>query len=529
MDKARLTFIENGKTAEYFVNIGESVLTALRKCGIEAYAPCGGNGTCGKCKAKVCGNVTPPDDEEKRRLTEDEIENGVRLMCRAAVLGDVTVTTERGKMEIEASGDVGEIELSPLSSGELGIAVDIGTTTVAVYMCDLRSGDIISSAAFANPQSAYGADIISRVDKIIKDRAALGEQRKILINAINSAVAGVCRKLHKSIKSVCACVLCGNTIMEHIARGIDPTPISRAPFTAPTLFKNACFDASDIGLELGDGAVCMLAPCFASYVGGDIVCGMLATELDMCRDNVIFLDVGTNGEIGLSVGGKLYFCSAAAGPAFEGANISCGCSGICGAIRAVSYDGEIKISTIGDAPPVGICGSGLIDAVAVMLRLGVIDETGAFTDEYSEDIGARVRETDNGDAFFLYDNVYISERDIREVQLAKAAICAGIYTLLNNAKIGADDISRFVLAGGFGSKIDPRSACDIGLVPCELYGKTTSAGNTAGIGAVKLLLSGDVRRRAEAICNEYEYIELSSNAFFMNSYIEQMTFLTDEE
>lgn len=528
MDKARLIFIENGSKTEYDVSVGESVLSALRMCNITAYAPCGGNGTCGKCKMKISGNVSAICDDEIKKLTADEISSGVRLACYATVLGDVTVERESGKMHVETLGVMGDIELSPLKDGELGVAVDIGTTTVAVYVCDLKRGKVLKTAAFANPQSAYGADVISRTDKIMKDAAALNMQREILINAINSAVVGICTDLHKCIKNVCACVLCGNTIMEHIAFGIDPTPISRAPFIAPTLFENAYFAPSSIGLDFRDNAVCLLAPCFASYVGGDIACGMLATELDKCNDNVIFLDVGTNGEIGLSVGGKLYFCSAAAGPAFEGANISCGCSGIDGAIRAVGYDEKVTVSTIGEMPPVGICGSGLIDAVAVMLKLGIIDETGAFTDEYDDSVSALVRETDDGESFFLSGNVYISEKDIREVQLAKSAICAGIYTLLHNAKIDIKDIDRLVLAGGFGSRINADSACDIGLVPGELRCKIVSAGNTAGMGAVALLLSHNVRERAKHICKEYEYIELSSNAFFMNNYIEQMMFPFDE-
>ncbi|MBQ0125800.1 MAG: DUF4445 domain-containing protein, partial [Clostridiales bacterium] len=289
---------------------------------------------------------------------------------------------------------------------------------------------------------------------------------------------------------------------------IDPTPISYAPFTSPTLFENSYIKAAEIGLSLGDGAVCMFAPCFASYVGGDITAGLVSTGLCRAEDTSLFLDIGTNGETALVCRGKIYLCSTAAGPAFEGAGIECGTAGISGAIASVSYDGKIDFTTIDGKAPAGICGSGIIDALAVMLDTGVLDESGAIL----------------GDKFDICENVYISGKDVRKVQLAKAAVCAGILTLMKEANVGKDDVDRVILAGGFGSHINAENAAKIGLIPKELAKKAIFAGNTAGSGAVALLLSNEARLAAGEAVRDSIYTELSVNKYFMDEYIEQMSF-----
>jgi len=508
----KMTIYRGGKNTVCDVKDGTSVLQALKDADVGIYAPCGGAGTCGKCKITARGALSEPESSELSRLTKDEIERGVRLACRAKINGDFSVVVEDAKMSIETDGLSVRFEPDKNDSGEgLGAAVDVGTTTVAVYVCDLKSGEVLMTSSFKNPQSPYGADVISRMDKIISSGDVLIKQKDLIINAINSAIAEICAKLYKSIKDIKSCVICGNTVMEHIACGIDPSPIARAPFTAPTLFNHAYYDAKTLGLDISEEAKCLFAPCVASYVGGDIICGAVASGFDKSDGAVVFIDVGTNGEIGLISDGKMYFCSAAAGPAFEGANIDCGMAGVDGAISSVKLceNGDIALKMVGDAAPRGICGSGLIDAVAIMLDAGVIDETGAFED---------------GTKFDLAENVYVSEKDVRQVQLAKAAICAGILTLMNEAKIGCGDVSRVVLAGGFGSHINADSARRIGMIPKEMTAETVFAGNTAGMGAVALLLSDEARKRAGMIAVNSVYVELSASAFFMESYIDQMGF-----
>ena len=522
MEKVKLTVFRGGEKTVCDVEKNTTVLAALSGANVGVYAPCGGAGTCGKCKVKASGALSEPEEYERRRLTEDELHGGVRLACRVKILGDATVRIDDAEMTIETGG-LSKFATDKSDGGEgLGVAVDIGTTTVAVYVCDLESGSILKTASFKNPQAVYGADVISRIDKIVSSSSALDTQRKILVDAINSAISGICDKLYKSITYVKKCVLCGNTVMEHIFCGIDPTPIARVPFTAPTLFENGVFDAASFGINAAPDAKCLVAPCVASYLGGDIVCGVVASGFDASDGASVFIDVGTNGEIGLYSNGKIYFCSAAAGPAFEGANIVCGSAGVEGAVSSVKLDGgELKIETIGGGKPKGICGSGIIDAIAAMLDAGVIDEAGSFDDGYQGDL---VGEENGRDAFMIADGVFITEDDVRQVQLAKAAICAGILTLLHEAKTDVSDVKSVVLAGGFGSHIDVSSARKIGLLPRGITENVIFAGNTAGMGAVALLVGKEARKRASAVASESEYVELSASGFFMEAYIEEMGF-----
>lgn len=531
---------------------GKTILAVLRENGVTLSAPCGGNGTCGKCLVTVSGDVSAMEPEEKRFLDDNELAAGIRLACQCRVCGDFTVSVAKTAMRIETdyrsvsydllpmiekkkAGDTSEfyregtlLERVSGDAANLGIAVDIGTTTVAVYLCDLDAGKVLATRAFRNPQAAYGADVISRIDKIMKDKKALVAQQRLISDAVREAGGAACRSLGLSFSDVRAAVVCGNTVMEHIAAGIDPSSIANAPFTAPTLF-GSYYPAADLSFLENEHSVAYFAPCFASYVGGDIACGMIAEGLDACSDNVLFIDIGTNGEIGLSTKRGLYFCSAAAGPAFEGAHIECGMPGIDGAIDKVYTDGEkILFHSIGSGAPCGICGSGLMDAVAVMLETGLLDETGRITErDEAGEYAAYIGEDEVGAPVFLLDkerSVYLTGKDIREIQLAKAAICAGIYTLLHKAGLSVSDVSSVVLAGGFGSHINKASACRIGLIPRTLEGKILTAGNAAGAGAIAILLGGTPREAARIICAKSDYTELSGDAYFMEKYIDEMMF-----
>ncbi|MBR0235494.1 MAG: DUF4445 domain-containing protein [Clostridia bacterium] len=521
MEKAKITVLGKGT---FDVDIGTTIIDALKAENIALDAPCGGGGKCGKCKVVARGAITSPDEAEAAHLSKEELSHGVRLGCRAKITGDCTVQLCAKEMKIETGGALPNLPYSPICTG-LGVAVDVGTTTVAVYLCDLDRGEMIGVKSFKNPQSSYGADVITRAQKIDEDNAALRSQQKILIDAINSAVARLCDKLYKSINQINICIICGNTIMQHIAAGIDPTPISKAPFTVPTYFENYSVIASSVGLDLSPNAVCAFAPCLASYIGGDISCGIVAAGIDQAKETTLFLDVGTNGEIALSHGGKIYLCSAAAGPAFEGAHIECGMPGTEGAISHITYDGAINCQTIGGTAR-GICGSGLIDAVAIMIKRGIIDEGGAFSGEYG-DMAKNVDEIRGNDAFFVADNVYITGKDVREVQLAKAAICAGINIIMKEAGISARDVGHVVLAGGFGSHLDGDSIKTVGLIPREC-GEITFAGNTAGVGAVALLMFEQARQRIAKIRVNSIYVELSNRPDFMDEFMDQMAFDADD-
>lgn len=485
-------------------------------------APCGGHGRCGKCRVRIAGAVTPPDETERRRLSADELAAGIRLGCRAFTAGgDVEVEVEESESSsaIETSGMMTAFSHSPIRESRCGIAVDIGTTTVVVYLCELSEGKIIGTSAFQNPQRIFGADVITRIGHIIDDYASLSVQRKAIIDGINDAIAS----FGVDPRSIGAGVLTGNTVMLHIAAGEDPRGIANAPFTPSSLF-GCSVNSRNAGINIDESADIYYMPCFAAYVGGDIATGMVAAGFDESEGVNIYIDVGTNGEMAIGGRGGITVCATAAGPAFEGAHIECGTGGIEGAIRRVAYnDGKISVDVIGGGKAVGLCGSAIIDAAAVMLSVGAIDETGRIDGdicrEHNREFGH-----DDEKRFYITENCYLSDADIREIQLAKAAVCAGIMTLLEGAGADISEVRRFIVAGGFGSHIDPDSACAIGLFPSEARDKIEIAGNTAGIGSVLYLLSDAARARIDGITSKAVYKELSGDEFFMDEYVERMMF-----
>ncbi|MCL2813635.1 MAG: ASKHA domain-containing protein [Oscillospiraceae bacterium] len=424
-----------------------------------------------------------------------------------------------------------------------GAAVDIGTTTAVLYLYSLTSGNCAGVAAAENPQRAYGADVISRINYTIENPEGLAHLRRLILSLIFGFLGDLCEKNEINPKDIYSLVVTGNTIMQHIASGLPPKSIAFTPFSAETLFG---FEISAEELLSGAGitgaqninpnAKIYFPPALASYVGGDIVTGIIASETDLCEELRLFLDIGTNGEIGLGNKDKLVFCATAAGPAFEGAHIKLGMAGIPGAINSI-YLGEanqIVCETIGGADPLGICGSGIIDALALMLEVGAVDETGRILESGEEedmpgkyrDLADHLCEIEGDNAFMLSfeHNIYITQKDVREIQLAKAAVCAGVMTLLHHCEKSLSDIGSLVLAGGFGAHIDKKSACRIGLIPPELENKITAAGNTAGTGAAAVLLDSTAAKRAEDLAKISQYIEISGDAFWMDEYVDRMMF-----
>ena len=538
-DKIRIDIISDGGTFSGEFESGITLLTAIRQSGLSdthhINTPCAGKGTCGKCTVRASGAIGEITAEEQKLLSADDIKKGLRLSCRATAVGDAEITliniSEEKSADIAVAAQSGakEYPLAPISDSPYGIAVDIGTTTVAVYLADMKSGKIAGTRAFMNPQSEAGSDVISRIQFTTETDGGIGRLAKLISGAISDATLSLIAEAKIAREDISCMVIAGNTVMEHFIAAIDARSIAVAPFDAPSLFGEF-FAADKLGLAdcmSGSGRV-YLAPCVASYVGGDLTAGAVSAGLKYMSGNHLFIDIGTNGEMGLLSDGKITFCATAAGPAFEGAHIKCGMSGLHGAIRGVTLNGDntISLSTIGDAPPKGICGSGIIDAAAVFLKLGLIDETGCIlcADEVDDTLSNFADE--DGEALFFGDDksVYLTGTDIREIQLAKSAVSAGIMTLLQHRNIDLTQVDSVLLAGGFGSKIDPDSACDIGLIPAELRGKIRALGNTAGNGAVMMLLSAEALTDAEEISKASEYLELSCNPFFMEEFVERMMF-----
>ena len=536
--------------------------------------PCGGKKTCGKCKIKIINGfefVSEPDETEKKYLTDKDIKENIRYACMCEVFGDVIIElnpdffNKINKINIQTEG-LKTKNITPDKykrfiynaniNNIYGAAIDIGTTTVAVYLYDMTTGDCMGIATEENPQRAYGADVISRISYTIeneKENQGLINLKNLILSLIFKLIKNLCDENNIDSNNIYSMVLTGNTVMQHIAMGLPPKTIAFAPFTPVSLFG---FDVTPAELAgnaapgvplINPDAIIYFPPAFASYVGGDIATGIIASDTDLCENLRLFIDIGTNGEIGLGNKDSLVFCATAAGPAFEGAHIKFGMAGIKGAINNIYLD-ELKeniiYETIGDIDPKGICGSGIIDAAALMLELGVIDETGRIldSDEFEEEIekieempekyrkfgkfANNLREIDGENAFVLdiNHNIYITQKDIREIQLAKAAVSAGIMTLLNHCGKNISDIDELILAGGFGAHINKKSACKIGLIPSELEDKIIIAGNTAGMGAVAVLLDSSAEERINKISAISEYIELSGDLFFMDEYVERMMF-----
>ncbi len=325
--------------------------------------------------------------------------------------------------------------------------------------------------------------------------------------------------------------ICGNTTMLHLLCGIKADSIAAAPFISVSKF-GIDVPAYELGINIAKYAEIRLMPCISGYVGADITSGILSSGLLNKNKPSLLIDIGTNGEMALCKGENITCCSTAAGPAFEGAHIKCGTGGVPGAVSKVWIENEeVKFQTIDSLSPVGICGSGLIDAVASMLQCGAVDETGRLCDcdEVDEWVS---RYLDEDEGIFYIDrghNVYITAQDIREIQLAKAAISAGVLTMLDYTGISIDDIGEICLAGGFGMHIDKENACKIGLLPKNCAEKVKTVGNAAGMGAVEYLLNDKAADKCGEILSHSHYIELSSSEFFQNAYMEEMMFEDEED
>lgn len=463
---------------------GENLLAVLQAAGLNIPAGCGGRGTCGKCKVHVCGGSFG-EKEREVLACKTSAEEGLVVRAGEYVGGGLTESAEE---RVECDGEEG-----------FGIAVDIGTTTVAYALCDLKSGKILKKHAELNRQASFGADVISR---IMSAEAGNGE---LLAEAVRGQIAETASRFLRefSIPALKKITVCGNTTMLHLLCGEDVSGIGRYPFT-PVFTEFRSMPGGELGLPAGE---VQLLPSVSAYVGADIVAGAVAAGLD--REDALLVDIGTNGEMFAGAGGKFVCTSTAAGPCFEGANIECGTGGVAGAIDSVRLNGgKIEYTTIGGGEPRGICGAGLVDALAVMCESGAIDETGAF---------------EEGDQFTIGGGVYISQKDVRNYQLAKSAICAGIRILAERAGLNLAERTLYI-AGGLGFYLDGENARRTGLLPAEGAEHQRVIGNAALAGTRMCMLSRAALERAIKLAAETEYIDLSADAEFMDAYIENMNF-----
>ncbi len=480
---------------EIQVRAGTSLIDILHDIGVEF--PCGGKGICGRCKVKVLQGEVETTPLHTSRLIELGLSPEWRLACLSHCTSDLTV--EVGQYETIIQADETTFEFTP---GEgLGIAVDLGTTTLVGQLMDLATGKIVSVETALNPQSRYGSDLISRLE------SALSGNREEMVRLIRQKIGEMLKTLmigrSESIRKI---VIVGNTVMQHFFCNLDIASLSYYPFESPNL-GISCFNAEKMEWELSFDQACFY-PSVGSFVGSDILAGIMATGMHKQKEYSVLLDLGTNGEIVVGNCDRLLCASTAAGPAFEGAKISMGMLATTGAISSVHYlDGKWDCRVIGNRDPQGICGSGLIDVIALLLEHGYLGEFGEILSGAGE--------------VPLDKPVVITQKDIQEFQLAKSAIATGLEILMRKLGIGANDIARIYIAGGFGSYINLDNVVRTGMIDDKAE-KMHQLGNSALMGAKMFLFSDS--SAPESILSITDHVNLESEPDFQELYVKNLSF-----
>ncbi len=482
-----------------------SLLSDILKQSCSPDMPCGGRGVCGKCRVVAKGNLSPMTNQEKKHLSDKEISKGVRLACLTRALGDceIEIDNQIKTAKIAVDFTLPDIKTNPLFS-KYGVAVDIGTTTIVAVLYD-KNGEV-ATEQHLNPQQTFGADVITRIEFALG--GGLCEIGDCITTKLSEIINTLCLTANINASMIDAVVIVGNTTMLYLLTGSDPKSLSCAPFEADRLFGEN-ISAKQLSLPC-ENATVYLTRCVSAFVGADIVSAIIASNMGQQDDVSILADIGTNGELTLLKDNTFYCCSTAAGPAFEGRGLYMGMGAASGAINKVSVENdEIKAEVIGNGKAVGICGSGVVDAVAGFLSLELIDETGRISE---------------GESVVVSGEVVLTQKDIRSIQLAKSAIFAGIETLVAVSNLTYNDIKTLYIAGGFGSYLDIGSAAAIGLIPRQLESKANVVGNAALCGAVMMLLDKDFIDKSEEIAKKAQTVDLATSKIFIDAYTEGMFF-----
>jgi len=478
----------------------------------------------------------------KDGLSLKKIENISNLKISLPILKKIPLLIRKADFKITVTicnDEIMDLESDNTAKKSYGMAFDIGTTTVVGYLIDLGSGEELSAVAKTNPQIIHGDDVISRIGFAQQPKGGLEKLQKEIVITLNEIIRETTQKAEIDKSNIYETVIVGNTCMHHLFLGLNPIHLAPSPYI-PVIKESLSLKVKDIpGLSLNPTANIYLLPNISAFVGADILAGILSTSMWKEDKTILLVDLGTNGEVVLGLKKKLWACSVAAGPAFEGARISSGMRAAEGAINKVKIDSKFIIyKVIEDGKVRGICGSGLIDLIAELLKLGLINKSGKLigreegNSELSEEIRKRIIKGQKGNKFLLVKGketengkpLYLTQRDIREVQLAKAAIFAGIKILLKEVNIPLEDIQEILLAGAFGNFIDKKSAVRIGLLPNLPLKKIESVGNAAGRGAEITLCSNKMREVSEEISKKVKYVELSSRLDFQEEFIKAMIF-----
>ncbi|HEX9062750.1 MAG TPA: ASKHA domain-containing protein [Clostridia bacterium] len=552
----KVKFVKEERVVE--VSEGTTLLEAARIAKVTIEAPCNGVGVCGKCKVRVYDIKSVISGRNVHSLSEKEQTEGYVLACEAKVYDDVRVETQQGykneavkilehgasfdfeldrhinkiyrqdenKTYIYKDEEIISVENTDTTSECYGVVVDIGTTTLVVSLVDLKNGKELSSVSALNPQAIHAQDVLSRI-KLASDKEGLKLMHSELIERINVMIGSIAKDSGVRKENIYEIVLSGNTCMLHLSCNVNPESIGRYPYT-PALKGGENVEASGIGLEISKYGLAYLPPIISAYVGADITSGILASQLHNKKGAVLFVDIGTNGEMVLSVDGKLTATSTAAGPAFEGMNITYGMRAGIGAIEFfnINEDKSIDIKVIGNEKAKGICGSGLLDIVGELAANGLLDKNGRLKEpqDESDPLKERFQNIDGKTVFYITDEVFISQKDVRQVQLAKGAVRAGIEFLLKECNIEAKDVEKVLVAGSFGYHLRAKSLINIGLFPVELEERLEFIGNTSKAGGHAFLVNKTYRSEMEKLVSSVDVIELSRYKDFDRVFVNCLGF-----
>ncbi|MBT8339102.1 MAG: DUF4445 domain-containing protein [Desulfatitalea sp.] len=598
------------------VKRGITIYEALQHTDLDMNFECGGLGTCGKCKIRIVTALGPPDQQEEKLLTRDELDSGVRLACRTRIKKSLVVYTDMRRdreemFQILKHGVVCDIKIEPLiekvpariappdtahgdsdfkrlrnalgpgyqhikvthqclaslyknlrqtafsgeallhqgcllswapagsAYGRYGVIFDIGTTTLVGKLIDLTDGREKAVISRLNSQTRYGTNVIRRIEFIRTNPKGLQRMQQLLMRDLNAIVRRLVYAADIDKAYIFIAVAAGNTTMQHILLGLDPSDIAVAPFT-PVITEGVSFPSADVGLDINRDAMLYVMPAKSGYIGGDLISFILSSMIwEQEKKIILGLDFGTNGEIFLGNGRRLLSCSAAAGPALEGARISCGMIAKSGAIESFRIvKDQLQYNIIGNVKPRGLCGSGLVDLTALLAHHGAVDVEGLLSPMglKKDERLFQTRLTPHSDAAvfdftiatetesFHGRRILLSQKDIRELQLAKSAVAAGVQLLMQEMGINAQQIDEIYLAGALGNYVNPLSAMRIGLIPTIDRHRVLSLGNAASTGATMALLSRSYWETALTLADQIEHIELSLHPDFYDTFIEQMNF-----
>ncbi|MDY3919044.1 MAG: ASKHA domain-containing protein [Candidatus Limivivens sp.] len=512
-----ITIEEAGGSRKITCQAGESILDALIRNEIYVSAACGGKGKCGKCKIQLLAGSLPVTPGDQKKLKTEELESGVRLSCLAFPKEDCRIRLQVQKDEEFdiLSEEIEEKQMTEESG--YAVAIDIGTTTLAMVLVGLDSGKTLKSYSAINRQRAYGADVISRIQA--SNDGKKEELRKSIQEDLQKGVRVLMNQGGLKPEQIRKVAIGGNTTMGHLLMGFSCENLGVYPFRPVDIGTISGSFAQIIGsMEGAPECPVILLPGISTYVGGDILSGLLACGFAESEETCLLVDLGTNGEMAIGKKDRILVTSTAAGPAFEGGNISCGMGSVAGAICNVDLSGGgVHVRTIGGKAPIGLCGTGVIETVSELVKEDYVDDTGRLEEPYFEQ-GFELARTPEGQP------ICFTQKDVREIQLAKSAVRAGIETLLKRFGASYSDISRVYLAGGFGFHMDQQKAVSIGLLPSGLADRLETVGNSSLSGAIRYLLDEDAPAQAEQILEAASEVELSTDSAFNEFYMEYMYF-----